>query len=96
MAHIKDILLEKEELEARIEFLQLENQRLLKEHRDLTEKVNWQTRQINGLKFRNGDLRRELERVTTMGMFEFANEFCNDSQLEEAGHQFARSLLGGK
>lgn len=96
---IKDTLLEiqeqNEELQARIEFLQTENNRLLSEHRDLHDKTIFQNRQIQGLKFRNSDLRRELDRVTNMGMFEFANEFCNDDQLEDAGHQLARSLGGG-
>ena len=93
---VKDLILKNEELQARIDFLQQENNRLLKEHRDLSEKTTFQNRQINALKFRNADYRRELDRVTSMGMFEFANEFCNNTQLEEAGHALARSLLGGK
>ena len=93
---VKDLILENEALQARIDFLQQENNRLLKEHRDLSEKTTFQNRQINALKFRNADYRRELDRVTSMGMFEFANEFCNNTQLEEAGHALARSLLGGK
>lgn len=36
--------------------------------------------------------KKELERVINMTIFEFAEEFCNDTQLEEAGHQLARSL----
>ena len=94
---VKDLILENEALQARIDFLQQENNRLLKEHRDLSEKTTFQNRQINALKFRNADYRRELDRVTSMGMFEFANEFCNEDQLEEAGHALARSLgVGGK
>ena len=27
---------------------------------------------------------------------EFANTYCNDAQLEKAGHQLAQSLIGGK
>ena len=36
--------------------------------------------------------RKELERVTNMTMFEFAEEFCTNTQLKEAGHELARSL----
>ena len=42
------------------------------------------------------DLVTVNDELTSMGMFEFANEFCNNTQLEEAGHALARSLLGGK
>lgn len=58
------------------------------ENEDLKLQNDFLQRQVNGL-------RLELQRVKSMGMFEFANEFCNESQLEEAGHQFAKSLLGG-
>jgi chromosome segregation ATPase len=96
MSKIKDTILEiqteNEQLQAQIDFLQQENNRLLKEHRDLSDKTTFQARQINALKFRCGDYRRELDRVTSLSMFEFANEFCNDNELEEAGHALARSL----
>jgi hypothetical protein len=91
---VKDLILKNEELQARIDFLQQENNRLLKDHRDLTEENSFYKRQVNGLKFRCGDYRRELDRVTSLSMFEFANEFCNDNELEEAGHALARDLLG--
>ena len=58
------------------------------ENEDLKLQNDFLQRQVNGL-------RLELQRVKSMGMFEFANEFCNETQLEEAGHQFAKSLLGG-
>ena len=89
---VTDLILKNEELQARIDFLQQENNRLLKEHRDLSDKTTFQARQINALKFRCGDYRRELDRVTSLGMWEFANEYCNDNELEEAGHALARSL----
>ena len=47
------------------------------------------------LKLENDFLQKELQRVTSLGMFQFANEFCNDTQLEDAGHELAKSLLGG-
>ena len=47
------------------------------------------------LRLDNDFLQKELQRVTSLGMFQFANEFCNDTQLEDAGHELAKSLLGG-
>ena len=38
----------------------------------------------------------ELFDIKHMSVWEFANKYCNEKQLEEAGHEFARSLLGGK
>jgi len=90
---VKDLILENEALQARIDFLQQENNRLLKEHRDLSEKTTFQNRQINALKFRNADYRRELDRVTSMGMFEFADKYCSDSQMESDARLFAKELL---
>ena len=37
----------------------------------------------------------ELFDIKHMSLWEFANKYCNDEQLEEAGKTFARSLLGG-
>ena len=93
---VTDLILKNEELQARIDFLQQENNRLLKEHRDLSDKTTFQARHINALTFRCGDYRRELDRVTSLGMWEFANEYCNDNELEEAGHALARSLGVGQ
>lgn len=93
---IKDTILEiqeeNEELKTQIEFLSKENRRLLEEHRDLTEKVNWQNRQIQALQFKRGSLNKELEEIKSLSMFEFADKYCSSESLEEAGHAFARSL----
>lgn len=94
---IKDTLLEiqeqNEELQAQIKFLQQENNRLLKEHRDLTEENSFYKRQVNGSRFRIADLRKELDRVTSLGMWDFANEFCSDSQIESDARLFAKELI---
>lgn len=37
----------------------------------------------------------ELFDIKHMSMWEFANKYCSSQELEEAGHQLARSLLGG-
>lgn len=92
---IKELLMENEELKERIE--------------DLEKKVQWQRRFINGSKFRlkrvsdernkfvekNIELERELAEIKKMGMYEFASKYCNDDELEKAGHDLAKSLLGG-
>ena len=61
---------------------------LREENQQLKVDNDFLQRQNNGLKL-------ELQRVKSMEMFEFANEFCNDKQLEQAGKDFARALLGG-
>jgi hypothetical protein len=61
-----------------IKDIQLEIQEV-KEHNDFLQR-------------QNNALRLELQRIKSMGMFEFANEFCSEDQLEDAGHAFARSL----
>ena len=62
------------------------------------------TRFIKALKLNNSALTLErnqlvdeLDSIKSMGMFEFGNTYCTDSQLEEAGHALARSFgIGGK
>ena len=39
-------------------------------------------------------LLNELDRIKSMNMFEFGNKYCSTEDLKEAGHQFARDLLG--
>ena len=98
------------ELEAENNKLILENEEyheMLKsemdKNQDLTNQLDLQVRFKMGLKFSNrrltqqrNELQEELDTIKSMGMFEFGNTYCNDAQLEEAGHQLARSLLGGK
>lgn len=98
------------ELEAENKKLILENEEyheMLKSEMDKNQDLNRQLeRQVRfkmGLKFSNrrltqqrNELQEELDTIKSMGMFEFGNTYCNDAQLEEAGHQLARSLLGGK
>lgn len=40
------------------------------------------------------DLTQELNNIKQMGMWEFESKYCNSEDLEEAGHQLARDLLG--
>lgn len=39
-------------------------------------------------------LQTELDRIKSMTMFEFANTYCSNESLEEAGHMLAKDLLG--
>ena len=82
MTDIKDVLIENEALKARNEFLE---------------------RCVKALKLNNARiiLERntaldELQHIKQMSMFEFGNTYCSSESLEEAGHAFAKALLGGK
>lgn len=80
---VKDLIIENEALNARNEFLE---------------------RMVKALKINNAaitlernKLADEITRITSMGMFEFADTYCDDDKLEDAGHAFARALgVGGK
>jgi FtsZ-binding cell division protein ZapB len=69
---------------------------LEKENEELKADNEFLIRKVEGARFRIDSLRRELEDIKNMSMFEFANKYCNDSELEEAGHQLARSLGVGQ
>lgn len=79
-----------------------EIQYLKQENHDLKVENDFLRRMKRGLMLNNQELTQErnqlcdeLNRIKALGMFEFADKYCNDNELEEAGHQFARSLLGG-
>lgn len=83
--HIKETLLENEALKEKqernrkmINGLKLNNSKLTLERNELLEE--------------NLRLKRELNEIKSLSMFEFASRYCNDKELEEAGHAFARSL----
>lgn len=42
------------------------------------------------------ELETELDNIKSMSMFEFANTYNTPEQQAEAGHQLAKSLLGGE
>ena len=69
-------------LERCVEGLRIHNSELTLERNKLCDKVILQS--------------KELRDIKKMSMFEFANTFCTEESLEEAGHQLARSLgVGG-
>ena len=80
------------ELEEKNEFLQAENKRLLTEHRDLTDALNWQKRQNAALKFRCSDYSKTINELEAeIADMRFTKNFLTS---EEAGKMFARELLG--
>ena len=80
------------ELEEKNEFLQAENKRLLTEHHDLTDALNWQKRQNAALKFRCSDYSKTItELEAEIADMKFTKNFLSS---EDAGKMFARELLG--
>lgn len=68
---------------------------------ELAKKTCRQTRFIRALKLNNSALTLErnklcdeLNRIKSMGMFEFANKYCEEQDHINAGRQFAQELLG--
>ena len=93
---VKDLILKNEELQARNEFLErcvealkLNISAVTLERNKLVDKVHFLDQKCNAY-------HKEVLEITSMDMWEFANLYCSEAQLEEAGHQLARSLLGGK
>lgn len=69
---------------------------------DMCQKIETLTAQNEQLKDENETLfetnetlLKELHTIKSLGMWEFANKYCNSKELEKAGHQLARELLGG-
>ena len=74
------------------EFLQKENLRLLREHRDLSDTTNFQKRQINALKFRCSNYSQKvMELESEIADMKFTRKYLT---AEDAGKAFTRELLG--
>ena len=71
---------ENQDLRLKNDFLQRKNAILLRDNARIT--------------LERGKLVDEIQRITSMGMFEFGNKYCSDESLEKDGRAFARSLLG--
>ena len=83
---------ENEDLKLQNDFLQREHKKLLSEHRDLTDKTNFQTRQITALKFRCSDYSRRIQELESeIADMKFTRKYLTS---EDAGKAFARELLG--
>ena len=81
MTEIKNLILEKEGLEARNEFLQRMVNALKLQNAELTKERN--------------SLLDELTTIKRMSMFEFSTTYSTVEQQEADGRAFARALLGG-
>lgn len=77
-----------EDLEEEVDHLQNKNKELKKQYDDFYEKEY-----LKRIEECN-DLWGQLFDIKHMSVWEFANKYCNEKQLEDAGHAFARSLLG--
>ena len=66
---------------------------LEKENEELKLDNDFLNRKVEGARFRIDSLRRELEDIKNMSMFEFGNTYCDSESLEADGHALARSLL---
>ena len=95
MSEIKNLIIENEALKARNEFLErmvkalkLKNAQLTKERNEAIDENFKRIEESNRLFC-------ELQDIKHMSMWEFAAKYCSDEDMEEAGHQLARSLLGG-
>ena len=93
---IKDTILQ-------IQELQEQNAQLTKENEELQARNDFLQRMCNGVKLNNSKLTQErnnavdeLNRIKALGMYEFADKYCTSDELEEAGHQLARSLGVGQ
>ena len=89
---IKDTILQ-------IQELQEQNAQLTKENEELQARNDFLQKMCNGVKLNNSKLTQErnnavdeLNRIKALGMYEFADKYCTSDELEEAGHQLARSL----
>jgi hypothetical protein len=86
-----------------IEALKLNNGKLTVERNKLCDKCREQSKQIQDLSEENfkrieesNRLFGELMDIKALSMWEFANKYCSDEELEEAGHALARSLGVGQ
>lgn len=109
MGEVKNIALENEGIADRIAFLEnvVDQQReyiaeIEAENTVLIHNVATKRRIIEGLKFNNGELTLErnklideLTRYKNMSVFEFCSSLPEEKQVE-AGRQLAKSLLGGR
>jgi hypothetical protein len=85
-----------------------ELQGFIETSKELSRKVNRQSKFIEALKLNNSKLTiernrlcdkciaqsKELKDIKQLTMFEFGNLYCSSESLEEAGHMLARELLG--
>jgi predicted nuclease with TOPRIM domain len=86
----KELILENERLQRMLNGVKLNNGKLTIERNELLNKVHFLDQKCKAY-------HQEVLEIISMDMWEFANNYCSDKQLEEAGHALARSFgIGGK
>lgn len=81
--NVKDTLIEIQELDETNRILRKENDNLILKIKELKRQLDEAT--------------NELFEIKHMSMWEFADKYCSDKDMEEAGHALARSFgVGGK
>jgi len=83
-----------QELEARNSFLERCVNALKLNNKALTQERNELIEQNRFLDAKCKAYHQEVLEITSMSMFEFAELYCNDKQLEADGKSFAKALLG--
>ena len=77
-----------------VEDLILENEALMARNEFLEKAISVLKRDNERITIERTKLVDEIQRITSMGMFEFGNKYCSDDSLKEDGRAVARSLLG--
>ena len=92
---VKDTLLEIQKLEEENKELKAQNEFLQKKYADLKKHYDdfYEKEYLARIDECN-NLWGELFEIKHMTMWEFAAKYCSDEDMEQAGHQLARSLLG--
>ena len=95
--NVKDTLIEIQELDETNRILRKENDNLILKIKELKRQLDEATNE-NLMRIEESNrLFNELFEIKHMSMWEFADKYCSDKDMEEAGHALARSFgIGGK
>ena len=90
--NVKDTLIEIQELEETNRILRKENDNLILKIKELKRQLDEATDE-NLMRIEESNrLFNELFEIKHMSMWEFADKYCSDKDMEEAGHALARSF----
>jgi len=95
--NVKDTLIEIQKLEETNRILRKENDNLILKIKELKRQLDEATDE-NLMRIEESNrLFNELFEIKHMSMWEFADKYCSDKDMEEAGHALARSFgIGGQ
>ena len=90
--NVKDTLIEIQKLEETNRILRKENDNLILKIKELKRQLDEATDE-NLMRIEESNrLFNELFEIKHMSMWEFADKYCSDKDMEEAGHALARSF----